>query len=721
MTHAESALTAAPIPADSLIAADHNAAAARPLLVELLTEELPPKALMRLSEAFATGLATRLAALDLRDEQARIEAFATPRRLAVRLDGVRSAAPAKPIRHKVLPVAVGLDKEGRATPPLLKKLAALGFPDISPDELERAMDGKSEALFLSYTAPGALLETSLQHALEQTLAKLPIPKMMSYQRPDGETVQFVRPAHRLLALHGERVVNIQALGLRAGHTTLGHRFMSSGDVSVAHAADYEHVLEAAHVLADATRRRARIVSQLAAAAGADRVVMPDALVDEVNALVEWPVVVTCVFDAAFLEVPQECLILTMQTNQKYFALTDEHERLRPRFLVVSNIESPDPSAIIEGNQRVVRPRLADAKFFYEQDRKQSLEARLPGLAKVVYHNQLGSQLARTERVVAIAEALATRLGANLPLAARAARLAKTDLLTEMVGEFPELQGTIGAYYARHDGEDEAVARACFEHYQPRFAGDALPASETGMVVALADKLETLVGIWSIGLAPTGDKDPFALRRQALGVVRILIEKALPLSLPQLIAIAYAQFASVADSRDPSEAVYAFCLERLRSLLRERGFSAQEIEAVLADPPARLDEVVLRLEAVRDFAALPEAQALAAANKRITNILKKSAPGARDVPIDSALLREPAERHLHAALTELVPRVDAARAAGHFGQALSALAAIRASVDAFFDDVMVNAEDEALRRNRLALLAALHRVMNVVADISKLAV
>jgi len=503
------------------------------LLVELLTEELPPKALARLGDAFAEGIAQRLAARDLIEGELSFERYATPRRLAVTIKNVRDVAPEKHVREKVLPVSVALDKDGQPTAPLSKKLAALGFPDFSVNDLERASDGKADAFFLRYTAPGATLAEGLQAALDETLTvtKLPIPKGMTYQRPDGTNIQFVRPAQRLIALHGEQVVPVTALGIDSDDTTLGHRFLSEGFVQIQHADTYAETLRhKGHVVASFADRKETIRTHLLAQAEGDRVVMPEALLDEVTALVEWPVVYTCRFEDEFLQVPQECLILTMQTNQKYFALTDANGKLRSRFLIVSNIETTTPGDIIEGNERVVRPRLADAKFFFEQDKKKPLADRVPLLANVVYHNKLGSALQRVERVEALAGAIAALIGADVALAKRAALLAKADLITDMVGEFPELQGTMGTYYARHDGEPEEVALACSEHYQPRFSGDALPATSTGTVVALADKLETLVGIWGIGLQPTGEKDPFALRRHALGVLRILVEKQLPVDL-----------------------------------------------------------------------------------------------------------------------------------------------------------------------------------------------
>ncbi|MEM5423911.1 glycine--tRNA ligase subunit beta [Paraburkholderia ferrariae] len=690
------------------------------LLVELLTEELPPKALARLGDAFAEGIAQRLAARDLIEGDLSFERYATPRRLAVTIRNVRSVAPEKQVREKVLPVSVALDANGQPTAPLAKKLAALGFPDFPVSDLERASDGKNEAFFLRYSAPGAMLADGLQAVLDEALGKLPIPKVMTYQRPDGSNVQFVRPVHRLTVLHGDQIVPVTAFGVDADDTTRGHRFLCEGLIAIQHADEYAHTLQhKGFVIASYADRRESIRAQLIEQAGSDRVVMPESLLDEVNSLVEWPVVYACKFEDEFLQVPQECLILTMQTNQKYFALTDDQGRLRSRFLIVSNIATQAPDEIVEGNERVVRPRLADAKFFFEQDKKKPLADRVPLLANVVYHNKLGSQLQRVERLEALAGRIALMCSADIALAERGARLAKADLLTDMVGEFPELQGTMGTYYARHDGEPEDVAIACSEHYQPRFSGDALPATTTGTIVALADKLETLVGIWGIGLAPTGEKDPFALRRHALGVLRILVEKQLPLDLVELLRATSAQFAGIEAVTESTQAIYEFCMDRLRGMLRERGFAATEVDAVLALNPTRFDDIVSRLDAVREFAALAEAASLAAANKRISNILKKS-EGAEDADVQIALFVESAEKALFAQLEQVAPRVETQLAAREYTGALTALAALRETVDTFFNDVMVNAEDPALRANRLALLKALHRQMNSVADISRLA-
>jgi glycyl-tRNA synthetase beta chain len=703
---------------------------AQNLLVELFVEELPPKALKKLGESFANGLANGLKAQGLAHADAAVTAYASPRRLAAHVAGVLAKGADKPVSQKLMPVSVGLDANGQPTPALLKRLGGLGADAAAVAGLRRAMDGKAEALFFDSVAPGVELAAGLQKALDEAIAQLPIPKVMTYQlesgceRPGWDSVQFVRPAHGLVALHGADVVPVKALGLQAGRVTHGHRFEATVDpVPLANADTYADALaKDGAVIASFAERRAEIVRQLASAAervgGGCRPIEDEALLDEVTALVERPNVLVCEFEQQFLDVPQECLILTMKANQKYFPLLDAQGRLTNKFLVVSNISPADASAVIGGNERVVRPRLADAKFFFDQDRKKTLESRVDGLGKVVYHNQLGTQGERVERVRAIARAIGQQLGGDVlaKQADTAARLAKTDLLTDMVGEFPELQGIMGGYYARHDGLSEDIAFAIEDHYKPRFAGDALPRNAVGTVVALADKLETLVGMFGIGNLPTGDKDPFALRRHALGVVRMLIEQDLPLELDVLLRAAVPAFG--AQIKDPSEALAAFVYDRLAGSLREQGYSAQEVDAVIALRPARLADVSKRLQAVRTFAALPEAPALAAANKRIGNILKKSEGVGESV--NAALLKEPAEQALVEAMQATVPAADAQFEAGDFTASLQALAALRAPVDAFFDGVMVNADDPALKANRLALLQQLHRAMNRVADLSRLA-
>ncbi|MBR7070076.1 MAG: glycine--tRNA ligase subunit beta [Oxalobacter sp.] len=689
------------------------------LLIELHTEELPPKALSKLADSFAGTIEKSLRQDDFLTETSKATVYATPRRLAVSITDVRPVSPDRPIRKKILPVNIAFDKDGNQMPPLKKKLAAMGIADIDVSTLETARDGKNDCLFYNYTASGIPLATGLQSAVEKAAAGLPVPKMMTYQRPDGETVQFVRPVHRLIALHGETIVPITFLGLAAGRTTQGHRFLSQGDIDITNADTYAAQLEnEGKIIPEFNARKERIRTMLLEKAHGDKILMPETLLDEVTALVEWPVVYECYFEESFLEVPQECLILTMQTNQKYFALTDQNGKLRNRFLIVSNIETDTPQRIIDGNERVIRPRLSDAQFFFEQDKKKTLESRLPGLSNVVYHNKLGTLAQRMARVRILAVGIAKKLEINTTLAERAAHLCKADLLTEMVGEFPELQGTMGTYYARHDGEPEEVAMACAEHYQPRFAGDALPTTQTGTILALADKLETLVGIWGIGLQPTGDRDPFALRRHALGILRILIEKKLPLSLRGLLKDAVDILSKNTMFSDPTEAVIDFAMDRLRGLLRERGYSIGEVEAVLAQQPDRLDNIIERLDAVRTFASLPEASSLAAANKRITNILKKSGVTAGEVHQD--VMVEDSERKLYADILSVKPVADQQFAKGDYTGTLQTLATLHDDVDAFFTNVMVMADDPKLRNNRIALLKALHDMMNQVADISKLA-
>ncbi|POR09525.1 MULTISPECIES: glycine--tRNA ligase subunit beta [unclassified Diaphorobacter] len=715
------------------------------LLVELFVEELPPKALQKLGDAFAGVLLEQLQAQGLTSAHSQLTAFASPRRLAAHITEVLPAAADKAVSQKLMPVAVGLDASGQPTPALLKKLTALGADAASVPQLKRVHDGKAEVLFFESMAKGALLADGLQKALDEAIAKLPIPKVMRYQLQDGWTsVHFVRPAHGLVALHGTQVlVGVQALGLTAGNTTHGHRFEASVDPVVIQSADSyaEQLRSEGAVIASFAERRAEIARQLQAAAdrvgGGVRPIEDAALLDEVTALVERPNVLVCEFEKEFLAVPQECLILTMKANQKYFPLLDAEGKLTHQFLVVSNISPQDASAVIQGNERVVRPRLADAKFFFDQDRKKTLVSRVEQLAKVVYHNKLGTQGERVERVRHIAKAIATQLftalaQGNAALDSQegeiaqdylltcvdnAALLAKTDLVTDMVGEFPELQGIMGGYYAVSDGLPDEVAHAIEDHYKPRFAGDALPRENVGVVVALADKLETLVGMFGIGNLPTGDRDPFALRRHALGVIRMLVEKELPLDLDALLASAVPAFGDKIE--DTSAQLADFIYDRLAGSLREQGYSAQEVDAVIALRPQRLALVPRQLEAVRAFTQLEEAPALAAANKRVTNILKKA--GEVDPHVNEELLQEPAEKDLYAALQRFVPEANAQFDSGDYTASLQTLAVLRAPVDAFFDDVMVNAEELALRLNRQGLLKKLHMAMNRVADLSRLAV
>ena len=720
------------------------------LLVEILVEELPPKALKKLGEAFAHVLFESLKAQGLTSENTVVTQFATPRRLAAHISHIAMQGADVQIVQKLMPASVGLDAGGKATPALLKKLQALGADESAVAGLRK----ENEVLFLDALQAGAKIADALQKALDESLAKLPIPKVMTYQLADGwSSVNFVRPAQSLIALHGKTIIAINVLGLIAGNKTLGHRFESRvKEIVISHPDQYAEQLKSEGcVIASFAERRAEIVAQLNSAAAKENLkpIEDEALLDEVTALVERPNVLLGQFEKEYLEVPQECLILTMKANQKYFPLLDANGKLTNKFLIVSNINPTDPSAVIGGNERVVRPRLADAKFFFDQDRKKTLESRIAGLDKVVYHNKLGSQGERNARVVKIASEIAKQIGdANLVAKAElAARLSKTDLLTDMVGEFPELQGIMGRYYAQHEGLDNDVAFAIEDHYKPRFAGDELPRNQVGICVALADKLETLVGLFSIGEKPTGDKDPFALRRQALGIIRLVSEKELSISLNLLLTLVARVFinqylpvkVSLNFPVTPEQSVSClmalndhfgvknttgfelieFIYDRLSANMREQGFTAQEVDAVLSLRSNNLSETPKRLEAVRAFANLAEAPALAAANKRVGNILKK-VDGEVKVKINEKLLQEPAEKALSAVLASVKPKADAAFEAGDYTASLQALAALKAPVDDFFDNVMVNADDVNLKNNRLALLSQLHQAMNRVADLSKLA-
>ena len=709
------------------------------LLVELFVEELPPKALQKLGDAFASVLFEQLKAQGLTAADSALTAFASPRRLAVHIANVFWQATAMPVKTKLMPASIGVDVAGQPTPALKKKLEGLGLQyilatdkSVWEERISSEFDGKAEILFHTDIAPGVVLKEGLQKALLEAIAKLPIPKVMSYQLekdcelPGWSSVNFVRPAHGLVALHGADVVPVTALGLKAGNSTQGHRFEATVSPIVLQDADsYAATLARdGAVIASFTERRAEIVRQLNAAAAhignGVRAIEDEALLDEVTALVERPNVLVCTFEPEYLAVPQECLILTMKANQKYFPLLDATGKLTNQFLVVSNITPDDASAVIGGNERVVRPRLADAKFFFDQDRKKTLASRVAGLDKVVYHNKLGSQGDRGERVRAIASAIGQQLGGDVlaQQADEAAQLAKTDLVTDMVGEFPELQGTMGRYYALNDGLNASVADAIEDHYKPRFAGDTLPRNLVGVAVALADKLETLAGMFGIGNLPTGDRDPFALRRHALGVVRMLVERELPLHFHTLTRLAFAAFP--ADMlQDAAVELDVFLIERLKGYLKDAGYSASEVDAAIyAKKMTEWASIPKRLAAVRAFNALPEAPALAAANKRISNILKKADEA--DAHVSVILLKEPAEIALFAAMNAVTPQAQAQFEAGDYAASLQSLAALRAPVDAFFDGVMVNAEQDDLRLNRQGLLKTLHEAMNRVADLSKLA-
>jgi glycyl-tRNA synthetase beta chain len=698
------------------------------LLVEILCEELPPKALPLLGSGFAKLIVQGLSARSFLGG-ADHRWYATPRRLAVLIPEVPDKAPDQEFTERLMPVSVGFDADGNATAALTKKLAAKQLSHVHVRELKRVVEGKVEQLFYSGIAKGQSLMPALQSALEEAIEGLPIPKVMSYQLADGvTTVSFVRPAHALVALHGSEVVPVSALGLEAGRSTQGHRFQGAATIRLASSDHYERVLEVeGGVIASFEQRRAAILAGLESQAEKlgvtlGRVADYAALLDEVTALVEMPTVYAGTFEQDFLAVPPECLTLTMRQNQKYFPLFDAKGKLTNRFLIVSNMRLDDPVHVVQGNERVIRPRLADARFFFETDKQTRLADRVAQLASRTYHNKLGTDLERVERLRRLAsriQGMLPRGEKGRPYADRAAFLAKADLVTLMVGEFPELQGIMGKHYAEADGEEPSVVRAIEQHYWPRFSGDELPSGDVSVALALADKLETLVGIWGVGQQPTGDKDPFGLRRAALGVLRILSEKpeTESLDLGQLLESAFSGFPAGKLALDTATQVHSFMLDRLRSLLREKGYDANEIEAVLVDNPTRIREVWRRIEAVKAFRALPEAEALAAANKRIQNILRKSDPGSA---VDYALLFEPEEKRLHATLTSTVMQLSPLLERGEFESFLKGISKLRDPVDAFFDKVLVNADDERLRSARLGLLKDLGAFMNSVADISKLA-
>ena len=680
------------------------------LLIELLTEELPPKALNNLGNHFAQSIAEGLEKAQLIDGATQYTAYASPRRLAVSVANVKPVQADQHVVRKGVSVAAGM-KDGVPTKALEGFARSCG---VEIGSLKIIHDGKQDVYAHEFTQAGQTLAVLLGEIINTAIKKLPIPKVMRW---GSSTHTFVRPVHGLVALHGADVVPVNVLGLDSGRQTLGHRFLSQGAIIFAQADDYaQQIAEQGKVIASFAERRAAIKTGLDKVSGSlnARVAADDALLDEVTALVEYPVVLQAEFEAHFLAVPQECLILTMQQNQKYFPLLDKNGKLMNRFLLVSNLETADPSHIIHGNERVLRARLSDAEFFYKQDQKATLESRLPKLEHVVYHNKIGSQAQRIDRLQTIAAHIAEQLGADRATAERAARLAKADLVTEMVGEFPELQGTMGKYYALLDGEQPEIAAAIEQHYQPRFAGDALPESPIATAVALADKLETLMGIWGIGLIPTGDKDPYALRRAALGVLRMLMNS--PLSINDLLRTVAAQFPQDLLAANTVAEVANFMQARLAVLL-QNDYAQDTVAAVLAQRPDRLDDLADKLQAVESFKKLTEAAALAAANKRVHNLLKKA-----DAELGAAqenLLQEEAERALFAATQALRPTVQNALAQHDFQAALTALSAVKPQVDAFFDNVMVMADDDAVKQNRLNLLNELSQLMNAVADISLL--
>jgi glycyl-tRNA synthetase beta chain len=699
----------------------------RDFLVELGTEELPPKALHTLELAFADGITTRLRELGLKSGA--IESFATPRRLAVLVRRLSLHQPDQQITRRGPPRKVGFDAAGAPTRAALAFAASCGVPWESLTS-ERDANG-TEYLHYSGLKSGAAAIGLLPGLVQAALDALPIPRRMRWGALD---VQFVRPVHWVVLLLGGEIVPGTLLGIAAGHSSYGHRFMAPAPIRIHSPATYAATLERrGKVRAAFEPRRQEIRRQVEALAASldGRAIIADELLDEVTALVEWPVAIAGRFDARYLSLPREVLISTLQDHQRYFALEGSDGALMPAFITVSNIESPTPEVVRAGNERVVRPRLADAEFFWEQDRRQPLQARLEGLANVTFQAQLGSQASRTERITAIAKSIAASIGAELEATARAATLCKCDLLTAMVREFPELQGVMGRYYAQADGERAAVAQAIGEQYLPRGAGDALPTSDIGDAVALADRIDTLAGIFAAGQKPSGTRDPFGLRRAAIGVLRIVLEHRLELDLPALIDLAV-RLQPVPDAGTRAAAlvidIHDFVLERLRAQYLERdsgtGITTEMFDAVLFNRPVSLLDFDARLRALLAFTATPAGASLAAANKRIANILKKSeitetplsTPG---MAVAVELLREPAEQQLQRELEALRAPVSAALHARRYTEALDRLAGLRAPVDAFFDRVLVNDPDPALRNNRLALLAQLRFLFAGIADLSRL--
>ena len=686
----------------------------RDFLVEIGTEELPPKALPDLEAAFREGVTSGLAAAGL--AHGGVESFATPRRLAVLVRALATRQPEQEIKRRGPPVSTAFDAAGTPT------RAANAFADscgATLAELTRVKEGKGEFLFYAGRKTGADTAGLLPGIVQTALEKLPIPKRMRWGAGEAE---FVRPVHWIVLLFGADTLPATLLDVQAGNTTRGHRFHAPAPIVLAAPADYEGALATrGKVIAGFAARREKIRTAVEAKAKeiGGRAILGDVLLDEVTALVEWPVPIAGRFEERFLELPREVLISTLQDHQRYFAVEDAAGQLLTAFITVSNIESREPAAVRAGNERVVRPRLSDAAFFWQQDRREPLAARLPGLDAVTFQAKLGSLGAKVKRIESLAETISARLDWNVLQAQRSAALSKCDLLTSMVGEFPDLQGIMGAYYAVADGEPAVVAQAIREHYLPRGAGDALPESGPGTAVALADRLDTLAGIFAIGQKPTGTKDPFGLRRAAIGVLRILIEKRIDLDLRALIDMAVAL--QPVKSATAADEVYEFIFERLRAYYLEQPgarYTTEMIDAVLATMPRSPLDFDARLAALAGFLARPEAASLAAANKRIANILRKS-EGFTPAAVSAATLREPAEKQLHEAVSTLRDGVETAVARRDYVGALTALAGLRGDVDAFFDSVMVNDPDPALRTNRLSLLAELRALFSGVADLSKL--
>ncbi|WP_435236026.1 glycine--tRNA ligase subunit beta [Psychromonas sp. PT13] len=683
------------------------------LLIELGTEELPPKSLRKLAESFASNVEAELVKAELAFDNVRW--LASPRRLALIVANLEKAQADKIVEKRGPAVNVAFDAEGQATK------AAQGWArsnGITVEQAERLVTDKGEWLLFKSEVKGLDVSELIPDIAARALTKLPIPKPMRW---GSESTQFIRPVHTVCMLFGAQLLQGELLGVQSERVIRGHRFLGEAELTLNHADQYEILLDdSGKVIVDYERRKAIIREQVEAVAAHENGVaaIDEALLEEVTSLVEWPVTLAGSFEEKFLKVPSEALIYTMKDNQKYFPVLDKEGNLLPRFIFVSNIVSRDPIQVITGNEKVVRPRLADAEFFFETDKKTTLESRLASLSTVLFQKQLGTLKEKSERISEVAKNIAAQINADGDHAQRAGLLSKTDLMTEMVMEFPDVQGVMGMYYAQNDGEEQEVAVALNEQYLPRFAGDKLPTSLVACAVALADKLDTLVGIFGIGQAPKGDKDPFALRRAAIGLLRIITEKELPLDIVELAEIAKVQYGSKLTNENVVQDVVDFLFARFRAAYQANGFSVELIQSVLDRRPTSPVDFEKRIQAVAKFHALPEAAPIAAANKRISNILAK-VTGEINTDIDNALLQEDAEKSLADVLSALESKLSPMFAQGDYESALFELASLQTPVDAFFDNVMVMAEDEAVKQNRLAMLNRLRNLFLQVADVSVL--
>jgi len=692
------------------------------LLIELLTEELPPKSQKQLGLAFAKSVKEFLVKHHLANETSEDSVFSTPRRIGIYLKDVKDEAANQNTSIKLMPASIGFDVSGKPTEALLKKLHGIGLDQKAVSLIVKKNESNNEVLYIDKDVEGAKLKDIIAECISSSLTRLPIKKMMSYQLSDGwTTVNFVRPAHGLIILHGANIIKTNVLGIESNRSTLGHRFESKKEViEIQHADEYKEQMKAeGNVIVSFEERKTLIKNSLNdKATNLSNQLTPindEDLLEEVTALVEYPNVLVGEFESKFLEVPQECLILTMKANQKYFPLIDKNNKLANQFLIVSNISPKNSTLIIQGNEKVIRPRLSDAEFFYTQDKKKPLKDYLSQLQHIVYHNKLGTQSERSERVKMIASLIVKNLNQSKLLDAvlLASDLSKADLSTNMVGEFPELQGIMGRYYALNEKISEEVAFAIEDHYKPRFSGDTLPRNPVGDIVAIADKIETLIGLFSIGEKPTGDKDPFALRRQVIGIIRILTEKNIGLNLNTTISDSI-KATKLAESKDLNSFIY----DRISNFFKDQGYAALDIEAVLAIDSGLISEIPKRLNAIKEFSQLPESKDLASANKRVGNILKK-ADFKSVLKIDPALLKDIAEVNLYKTLDLVDAEARKEYLANNYSSSLKLLCKLKNPIDQFFNDVMVNVEDESLKMNRLALLEKLYSAMNLVADLSKL--